>query len=86
TLRFTRAPGTDAAFEQAVADGFANARFVPGVVDGRKVRQLAFMTVTFRMNTEPVPPALQGSPCGPLGSKDVVIVTATRGVGRVRFP
>ena len=68
-----------------VAEGLRKARITPAVTDGRKLRQLMFVPVTFRMDPEPPPPVLQGSPCGPISSYDAVVVTATRGpVIRIR--
>lgn len=85
TLRISRSPETDEAFVAPVAQGLTKARFTPAATDGRKVRQLMFVPVTFRFGSDPAPALLQGSPCGPISSYDAVVVTATAGsVIRIR--
>lgn len=84
-VRIARTPDTDEAFVAPVARGLAKARITPAMTDGRTVRQLMFVPVTFRMAPAAPPPLLEGSPCGPISKYDAVAVTAVSGmVVRIR--
>lgn len=76
TLRISRTQETDEAFLAPVARGLAKARFHAAIADGRNVRQLMVVPVTFRLDTEAPPTMLQGSPCGPVSRDDAVTVVA----------
>ena len=67
TLRVWRTRDTDEAFVTSARTALVHARYLPALADGRRVRQLATIPMTFTMTGGPAPVTLKTTRCGPIG-------------------
>ncbi len=65
TLRIWRTADTDEDFIASVQRAVFSARFFPAVADGRQVRQLVQLPMTFTLNRAPEPAAIKAGGCPP---------------------